>query len=372
MTETKLSRAYAGRRVLITGHTGFKGAWLAEWLLGMRAEVTGYALAAPTHPSLFEQLGLADRLRHVEADVRDAGRVAEVVGDGRPDFIFHLAAQSLVRESYEQPVETFATNVMGTINVLEAARRLERPCVVIVVTTDKCYLNREWLYGYREDDPLGGRDPYSASKAAAEIATAAWRGSFFGRSPVRIASGRAGNVVGGGDWAKDRIIPDSMRSLSAGRPIPVRNRLATRPWQHVLEPLAGYLWLAASLAEGESQTSGDATLGSGFNFGPDADSNRSVGELVDRVLQHWPGSWVDASDGAAPHEARFLHLCTDKAASLLRWRPVWSFDDTIRETVNWYRDVHTNPAVVGDLTRRQIAAYCSTAYTAGMPWAYAP
>jgi CDP-glucose 4,6-dehydratase len=372
VTDTKLSSTYASRRVLITGHTGFKGAWLAEWLLGMRAEVTGYALAAPTRPSLFEQLGLAKRVRHVEADIRDADRVAGVVDNCRPDFIFHLAAQSLVRESYEQPVETFATNVMGTINVLEAARRLDRPCVVIVVTTDKCYLNREWLYGYREDDPLGGRDPYSASKAAAEIATAAWRGSFFGGSPVRIASGRAGNVIGGGDWAKDRIVPDSIRSLSVGHPIPVRNRLATRPWQHVLEPLAGYLWLAASLADGEEPTSGDSGMESGFNFGPDADSNRSVGDLVDRVLSHWPGSLVDASDGKAPHEARFLHLCTDKAASLLRWRPVWSFDDTIRETVNWYRTVHTDSAVAGDLTRRQIAEYCSAAHAARMPWASSP
>ena len=367
---TAFGGAFAGRRVLLTGHTGFKGAWLSEWLLGLGADVTGFALAPPTDPALFDQLGLARRLRHVQSDVRDAAKVADAVSESRPDFIFHLAAQSLVRESYEQPVDTFATNVMGTINVLEATRALDRPCVVIVVTTDKCYLNREWHYGYREDDPLGGRDPYSASKAAAEIATAAWRSSFFGKSPVRLASGRAGNVIGGGDWARDRIVPDCIRSLSKGRPIPVRNRLATRPWQHVLEPLAGYLWLAASLAAATGPRHDDTSLESAFNFGPDSDSNRNVGELVGRVLQRWPGEWADASDGAAPHEARFLHLSTDKAARLLRWRPVWSFDRTIAETVGWYRDAAgADPATIGEHTRDQIAQYSSDAAAAGLPWA---
>ena len=363
--------AFAGRRVVVTGHTGFKGGWLSEWLLGLGADVTGFALAPPTDPALFDQLGLARRLRHREADVRDAHEVSRVVRETRPDFVFHLAAQSLVRESYAHPVETFATNVMGTINVLEAVRGLDRPCVVIVVTTDKCYLNREWFYGYREDDPLGGRDPYSASKAAAEIATAAWRASFFGNSPVRIASGRAGNVIGGGDWARDRIVPDCIRSLSAGRPIPVRNRLATRPWQHVLEPLAGYLWLAASLAAPTvPRHDDDASLESGFNFGPDSDSNRNVGELVGRVLDHWPGTWEDASDGGAPHEAKFLHLSTDKAARLLRWRPVWSFDRTIAETVGWYRDtVGLGLSGIAEHTRRQIASYSADAAAAGLPWA---
>ena len=367
---TAFGGAFAGRRVLLTGHTGFKGAWLSEWLLGLGADVTGFALAPPTDPALFDQLGLARRLRHVQSDVRDAAKVADAVSESRPDFIFHLAAQSLVRESYEQPVDTFATNVMGTINVLEAARALDRPCVVIVVTTDKCYLNREWHYGYREDDPLGGRDPYSASKAAAEIATAAWRSSFFGKSPVRLASGRAGNVIGGGDWARDRIVPDCIRALSAGRPIPVRNRLATRPWQHVLEPLAGYLWLAASLAAATGPRHDDTSLESAFNFGPDSDSNRNVGELVGRVLQRWPGEWADASDGAAPHEAQFLHLSTDKAARLLRWRPVWSFDRTIAETVGWYRDAAgADPATIGKRTQDQIAQYSSDAAAAGLPWA---
>jgi CDP-glucose 4,6-dehydratase len=363
--------AFAGRRVLVTGHTGFKGAWLSEWLLGLGADVTGIALAPPTEPALFNQLGLADRMTHVIADVRDTAAVAEAMRSGQPDFVFHLAAQSLVRESYEQPVETFATNVMGTINVLEAARCLERPCVVIVVTTDKCYLNREWLYGYREEDALGGRDPYSASKAAAEIATAAWRASFFGKSPVRIASGRAGNVIGGGDWARDRIVPDCIRALSAGKPIPVRNSLATRPWQHVLEPLAGYLWLAGSLAAAPSRSQhADESLESGFNFGPDSASNRNVGELVSHVLDHWPGEWIDASDGNAPHEARFLHLSTDKAARLLHWRPVWGFERTIAETVGWYRNTASaSHSVIAEHTRRQIACYSADAAVAELPWA---
>lgn len=368
MTRAPFAAAYAGRRVLVTGHTGFKGAWLAEWLLGLGAEVSGYALPPPTRPALFDQLGLAGRLRHVEADVRDPDRVRRAVEEARPDFVFHLAAQSLVRESYERPVDTFSTNVMGTISLLEAVRHLDRPCAVVVVTTDKCYLNREWHYGYREDDPLGGRDPYSASKAATELATAAWRDSFFGRSRVRIATARAGNVIGGGDWAKDRIVPDCMRALAAGRPVPVRNPRATRPWQHVLEPLAGYLWLAASLASSE-RVAGDESLESGFNFGPGADANRTVGDLVERVLSHWPGAWSDASDATAPHEARFLHLCTDKAASLLRWRPVWTFDETIRETVSWYRRIAEDVSSASAVTREQIEAYSATAASLGVAWA---
>jgi len=362
--------AFAGRRALVTGHTGFKGSWLSEWLLGLGAEVGGYALLPPTEPALFEQLGLSGRMDHTVADVRDSEKVAEAVRRSQPDFVFHLAAQPLVRLSYEQPVVTFATNVIGTINVLEAVRTLDSPCVVIVVTTDKCYLNREWLYGYREDDALGGRDPYSASKAAAEIATAAWRSSFFERSPVRIATVRAGNVIGGGDWALDRIVPDCMRALQAGKRISVRNRLATRPWQHVLEPLAGYLWLAASIAGTTPLQSEEGRLDSAFNFGPDSDGNRDVGSLVECVLRHWPGEWVDASDRNAPHEAGFLHLSTDKAARLLGWRPVWSFDRTIAETVGWYRDAMGGEAAqVADRTRRQIASYSADAAAASLPWA---
>lgn len=361
----RLTAAFKGRRVLVTGHTGFKGAWLSEWLIGLGAEVTGYALAPQVDASLFDQLGLSERMRHVVADVRDRSRVAHEMSEAQPDFIFHLAAQSLVRESYIYPVETFDTNVMGTINILEAARLLECPCAVVVVTTDKCYHNYEWLYGYRETDPLGGRDAYSASKAAAEIATAAWRSSFFSRSPVRIASARAGNVIGGGDWARDRIVPDCIRALMSGQPVSVRNRDATRPWQHVLEPLGAYLWLAASLAD----AAGDTNLESAFNFGPRPDSSRTVGDLVDQILACWPGDWVDATDKTAPHEARFLHLCTDKAAALLRWRAVWSFDDTVRETVSWYRSATKDPSGIRANTVRQIAEYTALAAADGLAWA---
>jgi CDP-glucose 4,6-dehydratase len=227
---------YAGKRVLLTGHTGFKGAWMAEWLLALGAEVTGFALPPPTSPSLFDQLGLASRLRHIVGDVRDLAAVRAALKLAQPDFVFHLAAQPLVRLSYDQPVETHATNIMGTVNVLEAVRLAGAPCVVVAITTDKCYDNKEWVHSYREEDPMGGYDPYSASKGAAELVISSYRRSFFSApdSPVRLASARAGNVIGGGDWALDRIVPDCVRALIKGESIPVRNKVATRPWQHVL------------------------------------------------------------------------------------------------------------------------------------------
>jgi CDP-glucose 4,6-dehydratase len=240
---------YKGKRVLITGHTGFKGAWLAEWLVALGAEVTGFALPPPSTPSLFDQLGLKTRLRHLEGDVRDLPAVRAALAASQPDFVFHLAAQPLVRLSYSQPVETYATNIMGTVNVLEAVRLAGLPCVVVAITTDKCYENKEWVHSYREEDPMGGYDPYSSSKGAAELVIASYRRSYFSapNSPVKLASARAGNVIGGGDWALDRIVPDCIRALASGTPIPVRNKIATRPWQHVLEPLSGYLWLGACL-----------------------------------------------------------------------------------------------------------------------------
>ena len=256
MNSSAFSGIYRGKSVLVTGHTGFKGAWLAEWLLALGARVHGYALESPTEPALFHQLGLADRLQHELGDVRDAAGVRQSVARAQPDFVFHLAAQALVRGSYVQPLETYATNVLGTANVLDALRTLEKPCAAVFITTDKCYENREWVHGYREEDPLGGHDPYSSSKAAAEIAIASWRRAFFREHPVRIASARAGNVIGGGDWASDRIVPDCIRSLQAGQPIAVRNPNATRPWQHVLEPLSGYLGLGALLGGQRSEVRG--------------------------------------------------------------------------------------------------------------------
>ena len=357
---------FRGRKVWLSGHTGFKGAWLAEWLLQLGATVHGYALTPPTQPSLFDQLGLAGRMEHEVADVRDQEAVAASLRAVRPEFVFHLAAQPLVRLSYAEPVETYATNVMGTVHVLEALRSLEKPCAAVIVTTDKCYENREWVYGYREDDPMGGYDPYSSSKGMAELATSAYRRSFFSTGPARVASARAGNVIGGGDWAQDRIVPDCMRALEAGAPIPVRNKTATRPWQHVLEPLGGYLWLAACLA-----APGGAALAGAYNFGPSASSNRNVAELVQEILCHWPGAWEDHSDPNAVHEASLLQLSIDKARSYLRWSPVWDFPATIRQTVAWYRDARTyqGPASFQRLTQGQIRQYSEAAQNAGVLWA---
>lgn len=363
--------AYDGRRVLVTGHTGFKGSWLSEWLLSLGAHVTGMATDPPTQPALFDQLELTRRLDHVTGDVRDGAAVRRVVDACRPEFIFHLAAQSLVRKSYAEPVETYAVNVMGTVNVLDAVRLADRPCVVVCITTDKCYENREWVHAYREEDALGGHDPYSSSKGAAELVIAAYRRSFFSHSTsaVKLASARAGNVIGGGDWAEDRILPDCIRGLCRCEAIPVRNRVATRPWQHVLEPLSGYLWLGACL-EDDSRSALPANLCSPFNFGPAVDSNRTVEELVREILVHWPGRWEDRSDPAAVHEAKLLNLTIDKAHHLLGWAPAWSFEETVRRTVSWYRRVWEG-ADAADLTRHQIHDYTAAAAAMGRSWASA-
>lgn len=352
--------AYRGQRVLLTGHTGFKGAWLSEWLLELGANVTGFSLPPPTDPALFSQLGLAQRMRHLVGDVREAQSLRELVREQRPDYVFHLAAQPLVRQSYVQPLETYETNVMGTAHVLEAARLSAHPCVVIIVTTDKCYENREWMFGYREEDALGGYDPYSSSKAAAELVTAGYRRSFFkGGAPVAVASARAGNVIGGGDWAVDRIIPDCMRALARREVIPVRNPGAIRPWQHVLEPLGGYLLLAARLRE--AQLAGDearlAALGGPFNFGPVLASNRTVATVTDEVLRHWPGRWVNQQDKQALHEAGRLALAIDKAQNVLGWSPSLSFAESVALTVTWYRSCHQDPASARAFTLRQIRDY---------------
>lgn len=351
---------YNGKQVFLTGHTGFKGSWLTRWLISLGAKVTGYSLPPPTDPALFLQLGLESQINNIEGDIRDADKLARAILDAQPDFVFHLAAQPLVRYSYKEPRETYEVNVMGTLNVLESLRQLDHPCATVMITTDKCYENREWLYGYREEDALGGYDPYSSSKAAAELVISAYRRSFFGHSKVGLASARAGNVIGGGDWATDRIVPDCMRYLTRGESIPIRNRHATRPWQHVLEPLSGYLTLGAKLYD--KLTSGRAieSFASAFNFGPNLESNRSVGELVDKVLTYWPGQAHDQTDANAPHEAGRLNLATDKAFHLLGWRPKWSFDETVKKTVDWYRttsDASNNADRFRELTTAQIREY---------------
>ena len=358
MKFSALPPAYAGRRVLVTGHTGFKGSWLCEWLLSLGAEVHGVALA-PEEPSLFNALGLERRMRHRILDIRDAAALREHVTALRPEFIFHLAAQPLVRLSYAEPITTFATNVQGTAHLLDAVRTGDFPCTVVVVTSDKCYANDGQARAFRESDPLGGHDPYSASKAGAEIVTASYRNSFFARDTrVALASARAGNVIGGGDWAADRIVPDAVRALAAGQPVPVRNPAFTRPWQHVLEPLGGYLVLGAKLeaARHSGDPAGLAALAGAFNFGPEPAANRTVRELVEEILAHWPGEWEQAAQEAHLPEAPLLSLDISKASEVLDWRPHWNFSQTVMETAAWYRGVHQGGDAVA-LTRGQIAAY---------------
>jgi CDP-glucose 4,6-dehydratase len=346
---------WQNKKVLITGHTGFKGSWLSFWLIKMGANVLGFSLPPDSEPSLFVQLKLQTDLEHHLGDIRDIHAITKVFTTFKPDIVFHLAAQPLVRESFRLPVDTWQTNVLGTINVLEMLKSSEQQCAAVFITTDKCYENREWEYGYRENDPLGGYDPYSSSKAGAEIAIASWRRSFFQASPVMIASARAGNVIGGGDWAKDRIVPDAMRSLQKGQPIPVRNPQATRPWQHVLEPLWGYMILAEKLYSSKGNPNLFTTS---FNFGPNLSSNQKVSTLVKEILRHWDGQWIDCSDPSSPHEAGKLNLVIDKSFHILDWQPVWDFKTTVKNLVNWYRSsTELNSSELRDLTLSQIKNY---------------
>ena len=351
---------WRGRRVFVTGHTGFKGAWLAVWLTDLGAEVTGYALPPPTSPSLFELARVKDHVRHIEGDVRDAVALAAAMDQARPEIVFHLAAQSLVRLSYDDPVATYATNVMGTVNLLEAVRRTAGIRSVVCVTSDKCYENRETQTPYREGDAMGGYDPYSSSKGCAELVTAAYRRSFFhpdqiARHGVGVASARAGNVIGGGDWAKDRLVPDLMRAFSAGgRPL-IRFPGAVRPWQHVAAPLAGYMLLAEALY------AGDGAVAEGWNFGPDEDDARPVGWIADRLAALWgQGAGWDLTGEAQPHEATYLKLDCAKAQARLGWRPAWPLEAGLAHTVAWHRAL-VDGADMGDFTRGQIQAYRSCA-----------
>lgn len=360
--------AFEGRRVLLTGHTGFKGAWLAQWLLRLGADVAGYALEPPTDPSLFEELRLASRMTHRVGDVRDLAGLSEFVAEQRPEVVFHLAAQSLVRPSYAQPVFTYETNVMGTVHVLEAVRACADTRAVICVTSDKCYENREDGRAYREDDAMGGRDPYSSSKGCAELVTAAYRRSFFGeRSTSAIASVRAGNAVGGGDWAVDRVVPDCVRALERGEPVLIRNPVSVRPWQHVLEPLAGYLLLASRMCSGERKE-----YEGPWNFGPEAKSTVTVREVADAIVNAWgSGSWTSESQATpALHEAALLALDFSKAEERLGWRPIYGIERTLETTAAWYR-ARSQGADVCALTDADIDMYVAEARARGMSWAVA-
>ena len=323
---------YKGKRVLITGDTGFKGSWLALWLHQMGAEVTGYALAPVGEFSHFELLGLDQIIHHVEGNLLNCELLEKVFDEAKPEIVFHMAAQALVRLSYDEPKLTFETNVTGSVNVMEAIRKTPSVRSLIYVTSDKCYKNKEWVWGYRENDELGGHDPYSASKAAAEIVFSSYRDSFFSKNPnVGVSTVRAGNVIGGGDWALDRIIPDCIRSLQVDKQIEIRNPMATRPWQYVLEPLFGYMTLAQKVYEQPQQFSG------AWNFGPSVDSIKTVKELTEKTIQYFgKGSVVVVTEPNQKHEAGLLHLNCDKSNHELGWHPVWDFEQTMAHTVSWY------------------------------------
>lgn len=360
-----LENAYRGKRVLLTGHTGFKGSWLSLWLNRLGANVTGLSIDIPTKPSLFAIAEVEHVIDHRFGDIRDAELVRTLIDEIQPDIVFHLAAQPLVRLSYSEPIETLSTNVLGTAIVLEAVRAAERHCSVVVVTSDKCYDNDGRRAGYRESDPMGGHDPYSMSKGAAELVVASWRDSYFSKpdSYVRLASGRAGNVIGGGDWAEDRIITDCVDALSRNVPIGVRNPLATRPWQHVLEPLSGYLWLGALLMKGEA-------VCTGWNFGPDEDNVRNVNALVQQLIGEWgQGTLSQRSEADAPQEAFALSLNIDKAKAELGWRPVWEFERTIAEVAHWYKAWLAGSTDMRAMTLAQIEQYERDAATQAIAWA---
>jgi len=330
---------FEGRSVFVTGHTGFKGSWLTIWLHQLGAKVSGFSMNVPTCPSNFKASRVGELIeRHVEADLRSISSLQTSLEKADPDVVFHLAAQPLVRESYRSPHDTFETNFMGTCNLLEAIRLRAKPCVVVVITSDKCYENQESHHPYLEDDAMGGHDPYSASKGAVELLVASYRRSFFPAARVsehgiKLASARAGNVIGGGDWAQDRLVPDIVEHLNAQRPVPVRNPAAVRPWQHVLEPLSGYLTLASRMLVAD-----DPELCSGWNFGPHEHGSACVSTLVERFCAAWKGgTWDNVSTPGQPHEAKLLRLSIEKAKSQLSWHPVWQFEQSVQRTVQWYR-----------------------------------
>ena len=347
---------WKGKRVLLTGHTGFKGSWMSLWLKEMGAVLTGFSLNAPTIPSLFVDARVADGMRSIIGDVRDLDAVKEVFADTQPEIVIHMAAQPLVRESYSFPVETFAINIMGTVHVLEAVRQTASVRAVVIVTTDKCYENKEWFWGYREDEPMGGYDPYSNSKGCAELVTSSYRQSYFNPAKyashkVAVASARAGNVIGGGDWAGDRLIPDIMRAVMDGQPVNIRSPYATRPWQHVLEPVGAYLLLAQKL-----YTDG-AIFAEGWNIGPRSDDARNVEHIVRTICKEWgDGASFQIDSNPQPHEAGYLKLDISKIENRLDWHPVWALPVTLEKTVSWYK-AYTQGKNVRDVCLSQLRQY---------------
>jgi len=352
-----LNRSFwKGRRVFLTGHTGFKGSWLSLWLDTLGATVTGYALDPPTQPNLFEQAGVAGTVHSIRADIRDFPRLKSAIGECYPEVVIHMAAQSVVRRGYEDPIENYSSNVMGTVHVLEALRQLKQPCAVVNVTSDKCYENREWVWGYRENEPMGGRDPYSNSKGCAELVTMAFRESFFppelvGQHGVALASARAGNAIGGGDWTSNQLVPDLMRAFLAGKPCLIRNPAASRPWQFVLEPLRGYLMLAQRLAEDGTR------FASGWNFGPTDMDAKPVSWIADELARLWGKAAAWTQDTAAhPHEAHALKLDASKVKTCLGWQPVLPLKQALGWIVEWYCAFEAG-VDLQRLTRKQIEQF---------------
>jgi CDP-glucose 4,6-dehydratase len=358
---------YRRKRVLVTGHTGFKGGWISLWLRKLGASVTGLALPPEASPNLYEIIQPGTFQDELFVDIRDAKAVERAVRRVRPDFIFHLAAQSLVRPSYLDPVKTIQTNVMGTMNLLEALRRQGRKADVLLVTSDKCYANNNNNSSYCESDPLGGHDPYSVSKAACELLADAWRRSFFESNEKlgNIATARGGNVIGGGDYGTDRIVPDCVRWLERAKPVRVRNPSAVRPWQHVFDCASGYLWLGAKLGQSRK----NSPFASAFNFGPPGKTNQTVSQLVEEFLKHWPGKWVDATSPDGPAEARQLRLSIRKATDLLGWRPTWGVSDAVQMSAAWYcRRYKEGDKGLRSFSLNQIAGYCRAARKQSQSW----
>jgi CDP-glucose 4,6-dehydratase len=370
LKEYMFKNIYRGKRVLVTGHTGFKGSWLCIWLKELGAEVMGYALDPPSEPNNFSACLLSEHIDHQHGDVRDHDRLLSIVSHYEPEIVFHLAAQALVRPAYENPKVTFDTNAGGTVNVMEAVRQTDSIRVLVNITSDKCYENREWVWGYRENDSLGGHDPYSASKGCAELIFSAYLRSFFsnpasGGRQIGAGSCRAGNAIGGGDWGRDRLIPDCVRALSSGRSITIRNPHAIRPWQHVLEPLSGYLWLGTRLWEDPDGFSG------AWNFGPAGADNGSVQDVVDRFIETWGcGAYEDLSGSHAVHEAFALRLCCDKAMAGLGWGNALTLPQTIVLTADWYRQYYQNSgkADMYDVCIGQIGYYVDQARSGKLSW----
>ena len=357
----KLIDSYKGKTVLITGHTGFKGSWLTLWLESLGAKVIGYSLDPPTDPSVFQATGLSGRIIDIRGDILDCNNVFETVKKYRPEFIFHLAAQPLVRHSYKNPLETFNVNIIGTANILESIRLSQYSTTCVCITSDKCYENREWDYAYREIDPLGGHDPYSASKGAAELVIASYRKSFFTTGKenffVSLSSARAGNIIGGGDWAEDRIVPDCIRALTKGNPVEIRNPRAIRPWQFVLDPLFGYLWLALKMKEDPEE------YAEAWNFGPNHSNAVDVQTITEKIIQEWgSGTWKGRPQNEnAPHEATYLKLDIAKSITRLGWKPVYDIGEAIQKTIDWYKQFYSGNGEMCKFSQEQIRKYLQDA-----------